>query len=611
MFFDKRFFTNDFYMDNLDYGVIGNCRTAALVSKKGSIDWFCLPDFDSPSVFAKILDEDKGGSFYFQVTDDYTITQNYHGHTNILLTRFESPQHGFIVFDYMPRYRTEELRYYMPPEIHRYIRVIKGEPVVRVVYDPQINYAREGVRHEIVGNYIKTHSEEDSEDKMYLYTSMDMEKVLNREEITLHDHQFFLLSYNQKLVTIDIHRILLEYERTKVYWLNFSNRSRHYLQYNDMIQRSLLVLKLLSYQNSGAMLAALTTSLPENIGETRNWDYRFCWLRDASMSIDTLLFMKQKTAAERFIGFVKKILKSSRDEPIQIMYGIRGERELTEEVLPHLSGYAHSHPVRIGNAAYHQVQNDSIGYLLDIIYKYYLYFPGTLDEVEEIWEIVKNMVRSVLAAWRQPDRSIWEFRTREMHFVFSKVMSWVAIDRASLIAELLQRDSYAERWREEANIIKAEVHEKGWNEELQCFTQAYENRDYDSSLLLMQFYDFIAPDDERYEKTVKAIKEHLYHEGLMYRYKAEDDFGVPTSSFTICTFWLIEALFIIGEREEAKEIFEKMISYSNHVGLYSEDLDFMSKRQLGNFPQAYSHLALINTAVLFSEEKQLSKFIRP
>jgi len=293
------------------------------------------------------------------------------------------------------------------------------------------------------------------------------------------------------------------------------------------------------------------------------------------------------------------------------MNGIRGERELTEEVLPHLNGYANSHPVRIGNAAYYQVQNDSIGYLLDIIYKYYLYFPDTLDEVEEIWEIVKNMVRSVMLAWRKPDRSIWEFRTKEMHFVFSKVMSWVAIDRASLIAELLHRDSYAERWRDEANIIKTEVHEKGWNEELQCFTQAYENRDYDSSLLLMQFYDFIAPDDERYVKTVKAIREHLYHEGLMYRYKAEDDFGVPTSSFTICTFWLIEALFMIGEREEAREIFEKMISYSNHVGLYSEDLDFMTKRQLGNFPQAYSHLALINTAVLFSEEKQLSKFIRP
>jgi len=598
-------------MENLDYGVIGNCRTAALVSKKGSIDWFCLPDFDSPSIFAKLLDEEKGGSFHFQVSEEYTITQNYHGHTNILLTRFESPDHGFIVFDYMPRYRTEELRYYMPPEIHRYIRVIKGQPVVRVIYDPQINYAREGVRHEIVGSYIKTHSIDDSEDKIYLYTSMDREKVLNREEITLSDHQFFLLSYNQKLVTIDINRILLEYERTKVYWLNFSNRSRHYLQYNDMIQRSLLVLKLLSYQNSGAMLAAVTTSLPETIGETRNWDYRYCWLRDASMSIDTLLFMKQRNAAERFISFVKRILKSSRDEPIQIMYGIRGERELTEEVLPHLTGYAHSHPVRIGNAAYDQVQNDSIGYLLDIIYKYYLYFPGTLDEIEEIWEIIKNLVRSVLVAWRKPDRSIWEFRTREMHFVFSKVMSWVAVDRASLIAELLQRDSYAELWRREADIIKAEVHEKGWSEELQSFTQAYDNSDYDSSLLLMQFYDFIAPDDERYVKTVRAIKEHLYHDGLMYRYKAEDDFGVPASSFTICTFWLIEALFMTGEREEAREILEKMISYSNHVGLYSEDLDFKTKRQLGNFPQAYSHLAFINTAALFSEEKQLSRFIRP
>lgn len=598
-------------MENLDYGVIGNCRTAALVSKRGSIDWFCLPDFDSPSIFAKLLDEEKGGSFHFEVSDDYTITQNYHGNTNILLTRFESPGHGFIVFDYMPRYHTVEHRHYMPPEIHRYIRVIKGQPTVKVIYDPKINYAREEVQHEIVSNYIRTHSVEDSEDKMYLYTSMDREKVLQREEIMLEDHHFFLLSYNQKLVTVDINRILLEYERTKVYWLNFVNRSRDYLEYNDMIKRSLLVLKLLSYQDSGAMLAAATTSLPESIGETRNWDYRFCWLRDASMSIDTLLFMKQRTAAERFIGFVKRILKSSREETIQIMYGIRGERDLVEEVLPHLSGYENSSPVRIGNAAYYQEQNDSIGYLLDVIYKYYLYFPGTLDEVEEIWEIIKNLVRQVLADWRKPDRSIWEYRTKKMHFVFSKVMSWVAVDRASLIAELLHRDYYAEKWRLEANAIKEEVHEKGWNEELQCFTQAYENTDYDSSLLLMQFYDFIEADDERYVKTVKATKENLYHEGLMYRYKAEDDFGVPTSSFTICTFWLIDALFVIGEKEEAREIFEKMISYSNHVGLYSEDLDFQTKRQLGNFPQAYSHLAFINTAVLFSEEKQLSKFIRP
>lgn len=598
-------------MNNLDYGIIGNCRTAALISKEGSIDWFCFPDFDSPSIFAKLLDKEKGGSFHLEVADDYKITQKYNGHTNILMTKFESPEHGFILFDFMPRYRTSDLRHYMPPEIHRYIRVFKGSPTVRVVYDPRISYAREEVRHEIVGNYIKTHSVEDSEDKVYLYTSLDMQKVLKSEEVVITDHQFFVLSYNQKLVTIDLNRVMLEFERTKVYWLNFVNRSRDYVQYDDMIKRSLLVLKLLSYQESGAMLAAITTSLPETIGETRNWDYRYCWLRDASMSIDTLLFMKQKSAANRFIGFIKRILKSSRDEPIQIMYGIRGEKDLTEEILPHLSGYENSHPVRIGNAAYHQEQNDSIGYLLDVIYKYYLYFPGTLDEIEEIWEIIKNLVRAVLSSWKKPDRSIWEYRTKKQHFVFSKVMSWVAVDRASLIAELLQRDYYATEWRKEADIIKREVHEKGWNEELQTFTQAYDNSDADSSLLLMYFYDFIDAGDDRFVKTVKYIRENLFHEGLMYRYKAEDDFGVPTSSFTICTFWLIDALYMIGEKEEARELFENMISYSNHLGLYSEDLDFDTKRQLGNFPQAYSHLAFINTAALFSEEKKLSKFIRP
>ena len=210
---------------------------------------------------------------------------------------------------------------------------------MRVIYDPKINYAREEVRHEIVGSYIKTHSVEDSEDKVYLYTSMDHERVLNREVIELDDHHFFLLSYNQKLVNIDLNRVMLEFERTKVYWLNFVNRSRDYVEHNDMIKRSLLVLKLLSYQESGAMLAAVTTSLPETIGETRNWDYRYCWLRDASMSIDTHCLCDRKRRLRGLLVFIKKITKTSRDEPVQIMYGIRGELDLTEEILPHLSGY--------------------------------------------------------------------------------------------------------------------------------------------------------------------------------------------------------------------------------------------------------------------------------
>lgn len=596
-------------MENLNYGVIGNCRSAALVSKEGSIDWFCFPDFDSPSIFSRLLDIDKGGHFSFVVSDDYTITQQYVGLTNILMTTYEAEEGAFLVFDYMPHYTTTERKSYLPPEIHRYMRIIRGKPRLRIEYQPRMNYAREDVNHLKFDEYIKTVSKENEDDKIYLYTSVDFDTVLSGEEFELDNHHFFLLSYNQKLVDVNLKGIHLNYERTKVYWMNWSNRSRQFKQYNDIIMRSMLVLKLMSYQYSGALLAALTTSLPESIGEVRNWDYRFCWMRDASMTIDTLIYLKHPNTAERFIGFVKKILKS-RDDSFQIMYGIRGEKTLTEEILPHLSGYENSAPVRIGNAAYNQKQNDSIGYLLDVIYQYYLYAPGTLDEVEEIWEIVKNLVRIVLRDWGKPDQSIWEFRTFSSHFVFSKVMSWVAIDRASKIAALLQKDKYANAWEGAADEIKEDIIKNGWKEEIQCFSQTYDNLDYDSSVLLMQTYGFIEANDERYIKTVKAIKENLLYNGLMYRYKSEDDFGKPTSAFTICTFWLIEALYVIGEKEEAKEIFDEMLKHVNHVGLLSEDLDFETKRRLGNFPQAYSHLALINTAALFAEEKTLSQFIR-
>ncbi len=597
-------------MNNLDYGVIGNCRTAALISKEGSIDWFCLPDFDSPSVFSKLLDENKGGSFSFEVSSDYAISQKYFKNTNILSTWYESEEGAFVVYDYMPRYRTIEQRYYLPPEIHRYLRVIRGKPRLSVRYDPKMNYAAESVVHEKYRDYIKTTSVVNDRNEIYLYSSVDFDTILNGEEFRLSSDEFFLLSYTQKLIPIDLERIHLDYERTKVYWLNWTNRSRKFLEYEDMINRSLLVIKLMSYHSTGAMIAALTTSLPESIGECRNWDYRFCWLRDASMSISSLVYMGHKNVAERFIGFVKNLLRS-RDDVFQIMYGIRGERELTEVELTHLSGYENSYPVRIGNAAFTQIQNDSPGYLLDVIYKYYLYFPGTLDEIEEMWEMVRFIARSVSQTWQMPDHSIWEFRTRKLSFVFSKVMSWVAMDRATAIAELLHKNSYAELWKTESEKIKADIFEKGWKEEIQCFSQAYENNDYDSSLLLMHYYGFIDANDERFVKTVKSIRQHLQYKGLMYRYKSADDFGHPSSSFTVCNFWMIQALYAIGEKEEARRMFDSIVAYANHVGLYSEDFDFETGRLLGNFPQAYSHLAFINAATLFSEEKVVSKFIRP
>jgi len=596
-------------MSNLNYGVIGNCRSAALISDKGSIEWCCLPDFDSPSVFAKLLDNEKGGSFSIIVDNNYIISQKYLIRTNVLCTEFKSDEGTFEVIDFMPRYKIGD-NYYAPAEIYRYIKFISGRPVFRVKYCPAFNYARDEVSNITEDNYIRTYSKTTPTDCLYLYTSINFSDVLCSNEVTLNHHEFLLLSYNQKLVEIDIKRVYMEFQRTKVYWLNWTNHSKKFRKYTEEIIRSLLVLKIMSYEPTGAVLAALTTSIPETIGAVRNWDYRFCWLRDASMSIDTLLKMGHFNSAQRFLTYLKGILKSKTDS-FQVMYGIRGERDLTEIDLPHLSGYENSKPVRIGNAAFYQKQNDVFGYLLNVIYQYFDVFPGTLDDIEDMWEIVRNISFTVSTHWEKPDKGIWEIRNDEHHFVFSKVMSWVAMDRASRIALLLNKIEYAQTWRGIANDIKEDVFKKGWNNTLQTFTQTYDNAELDASLLLMAEYGFIPASDLKYQKTVMAVKNALYHDGLVYRYIIKDDFGNPESSFTICTFWLIQALYRTEMKEEAQGIFENLLSFGNHLGLFSEDIDFSTKRLLGNFPQAYSHLALINTAAMFSEETYLPKYIRP
>ena len=597
-------------MDNLNYGVIGNGRSAALISNTGSIDWCCLPDFDSPSVFARLLDNGKGGHFSIIVDEKYIVSQKYIIWTNVLCTEFKSDEGTFEVIDFMPRYKIVGDTYFSPAEIYRYIKYISGTPSFRVDYHPALNYARDEIANITEDNYIRTYSRVKPTDCIYLYSSLDFNDIIDSNEVVLTEHQFLLLSYNQKLIDIDIKRVYLEFQRTKVYWLNWTNRSRMYEKYNEEIIRSLLVLKIMSFQPTGAVLAALTTSIPETIGHIRNWDYRFCWLRDASMSLDTLLKMGHYNSAQRFLVYLKGILRSKGDS-FQIMYGIRGERDLTEIELTHLDGYENSKPVRIGNAAFSQRQNDVFGYLLNVIYQYYEFFPGTLDEIEDIWEIVRNISRTITTHWEKPDKGIWEIRSEEEHFVFSKVMSWVAMDRASKIAHLLKKTYYEETWRGLANEIKEDVFSKGWNNELQTFTQTYGNSELDASLLLMAEYGFMPADDLKYKKTVLAVKKALFHNGLVYRYLSPDGFGKPKSSFTICTFWLIQALFRIGMKDEAKNMFEELLACGNHLGLFSEDIDFSSKRLLGNFPQAYSHLALINTATMFSQEKFMPKFIRP
>ena len=587
-------------MDTLDYGLIGNCKSAALISKSGSLEWCCLPNFNSASVFAKLLDKNKGGHFSFEVSPEYTVTQKYLRKTNILCTTFTSEAAAFQVIDFMPRYREEDGTFYTPPDVVRYIHLQKGKPKIKVNYQPRLDYAREETFTENHRYYLKSFTKKGTYDSLYLYTSLDLDKVLNGEEITLEDNAYFLLGYHEKLREQNLERAYLKFQRTKTYWMNWSESTTKFPFYDEAVNRSALVLKAMSYQKTGAVLAAVTTSLPETIGEVRNWDYRFCWIRDASMVIKVMTSLGHRESAEHFLQFIIDLIPN-KNEKLQIMYGINGEKELTEHILTHLEGYEGSKPVRIGNAAYIQKQNDIYGILMEVIYQQFLRFETNLGNSEELWTIVRGIVRIVEEHWKQPDKGIWEFRTEERHFTFSKLLCWVAVDRAVKIGEILRNGINDQKWKDLRQEIYDDIYHRGWNEEVQAYTQSYGSKDLDASTLLMENYGFIKAKDPRYISTVKATERELSYNGLLFRYKNKDDFGTPSSSFTICTFWFINSLYKIGEKEKAMKMFDQLLSYSNHLGLFSEDLDFKTKRLLGNFPQAYSHLALIETAMNFSQ----------
>jgi len=589
-------------MDNLDYGVVGNCVSAALISKTGSIEWLCFPDFDSSSEFAKILDQQKGGEFGFLVDDDYVISQKYHPYTNILKTRFERGSDKFEIIDFMPRFTYDNGDTYSPPEIIRYIHVISGKPTFKVKYDPKLNYAISDVKTEIEDDYIKSYTLNGTYESVYLYTDLPYQKIKNQEDITITNDHFFLLSYNEKITKPVLADVNLNLQRTEVYWLNWVEKGLGFGKYRDEVIRSALVLRLLTYSNTGAVIAAVTTSLPETIGEVRNWDYRFCWIRDSGMIVRIFRRLGYTKEAEEFLNFIIGIIPT-KDEKLQIMYGIRGEKELTEYTLDHFSGYCNSKPVRIGNAAYTQRQHDIVGVLMDVIYQDFENFKITTGRSEDLWTIVRSVMRKISLHWEEPDKGIWEIRNEEKHFVFSKVLVWVGADRGVKIAQLLGKDRYVEPWSELRDRIKEDIMKNGWNEEVKAFTQHYGSKNMDAANLLMEHYGFIEADNPKYVSTVLKTKEELLKDRLMYRYINEDDFGLPSSSFTICTFWMIQSLYKIGEEKEARKIFDHVLTCSNYLGLFSEDIDFKTKRLLGNFPQGYSHLALIETALLMDIEK--------
>ena len=590
-------------MDNLDYGVIGNGKTAALVSREGAIEWCCLPEFNSSSEFAKILDREKGGEFAFTVDSNYEINQRYWPQTNILITTFRRGEDKFEVWDFMPIYKTENGDFYNPADIIRYIKHISGKPDFKIVYNPKLNYALSETRNFATKEYIKSFTLNGAYESIYLYSDISYQRIIRNEKIKIESDHFFLISYNEKILKPTLEQANLQMQRTEVYWLNWVDKGVRYKNYTREIIRSALVLRLLIYNKTGAILAAITTSLPETIGEERNWDYRFCWIRDAAMMVRTLIKLGYRNEAKRFLNFIIDIIPS-KDEKIQIMYGIRGEKNLHESTLDHLAGYENSRPVRIGNEAYIQKQNDIYGVLMDVIHQNLKNFHVPLDEAENLWTIVRSVVRSVESNWQNPDQSIWEIRYENKHFTFSKILCWVAADRGVKIAKRLKKNKYVEQWKVLRDCIRDDIYAHGWNKELKAFTQSYDSKEMDAANLLMEYYGFIDAKDPKYVSTVKRTYEELAYEGLMYRYKNKDDFGEPSSAFTICTLWMAQSLYKIGEKKAAKEVFENLIAHSNHLGLLSEDMNFKTKRLLGNFPQGYSHLALIETAILLSEGKK-------
>ena len=588
----------DFKKPNLNYGIVGNCRSSALINYDASIDWCCLPNFDSPSVFANILDDEIGGHFKIFCDKNYNITQKYSENTCILITTFSNNHDEFEIIDFMPRYRKESGVFYSPPEIIRIFKLLKGEPRFKIVYDPRLEYSNGITNNYIKERFIVSVIDHENHDTLYLYTSFNKKNFLNGTELILNKDHFVNISYHEKIKSFDIDDALFEFDKTKVYWRNWCSKTPTFKLYNDEIIRSAITLKLLTYEKTGAVLAAATTSIPETIGEVRNWDYRFCWIRDSSMVIKVVAKLGHKKIVKDYIKYILNLIPE-KNEKLQIMYGINGEKNLTEKTLDYLKGYMGSKPVRIGNAAYIQKQNDMYGILMDAIHFQIIKFNND-DKHQELWSIVKSIVWVVANNWKLPDKGIWEYRNEDRHFTFSKVLCWVAIDRAIKVSELIQNGISAQKWKPLRKEIFEDIMKNAWNEKKEAFTQSYDSEHLDASVLLMEPYGFLDSKNEKYIKTVKAIEKDLLKDGLMYRYKNIDDFGLPSSSFTVCSFWLIDSLFKIGEEKKAIKLFDNLLKFSNHLNLFSEDIDFKSKRMLGNFPQAYSHLALIDTALNFN-----------
>ncbi|NUP10947.1 MAG: glycoside hydrolase family 15 protein [Polyangiaceae bacterium] len=591
-----------------DHGVIGDLHTVALVSVDGSIDFFCAPDFDSPSVFASLLDADNGGVFQLATAlREPAHKQLYLPDTNVLLTRFLADEGVAEISDFMPVADAG-----VAHNIVRRAKAVRDDVPFRMRCAPRFDYARAEHTVERTSDGIVFSASSPKGLALRLRSSIPVE-IRNGDavaEFTLRGGQTasFILEQlrGQKPSHCGHdHYVAEAFKNTVNFWRRWSGRATYGGRWREMVLRSALTLKLLTSQTHGSIVAAPTFGLPEQIGGRRNWDYRFTWIRDASFTLYGLMRLGYTDEAASFMRWVEaRCDELEPDGSLQIMYGVDGRHELLEEELLHLDGYLGSKPVRVGNGAVNHLQLDIYGELLDAIYLYDKYgAPISFD----LWRNVRRLVDWVCANWHQPDESIWEGRGGRREFLYSRVLCWVAIDRAARLALRRSFPAPLGRWLETRDKIYEDVFERFWDDKRRTFLQSVGSNAIDASALLMPLVRFISPTDPRWLSTLAAIEERLVTDSLVYRYHVDDEFsdGLPPGegTFSMCSFWYVECLSRMGDLHKARFYLEKMLGYANHVGLYGEELGPRA-RHLGNFPQAFTHLALISAA--FDLDRRLS-----
>jgi len=600
------------YLPIEDYGIVGDMYTAALVGKSGSIDWFCFPDFDSPSIFAAILDDEKGGYFRISPASPVRHKQSYWPDTNVLITRFLSADGAAEIVDFMPVGKKAD------PVVHdlvRHVHVIRGSVKFLMECKPAFNYARDSHRCEIHKEGACFFSERLN---LALSTKIPLRKKENHvcAEFQLEEDQtatFYLRdiqSGEECTACPTENQTKLFLKETVDYWHRWLSKCTYSGRWREMVYRSALTLKLLHSQKTGAIIAAPTTSLPEWIGGSRNWDYRYTWIRDAGFTLYALLRIGFKEEAQHFMEWIHNRCKELEpDGSLQTMYAIDGHHTLTEEILSHLEGYAGSRPVRIGNDAYRQMQLDIYGELMDAVYLFDKYtFPISYD----LWIHIRRLLNWVCRNWHRKDDGIWEVRSGPQHFVYSKLMCWVALDRGLRLATKRSLPADWDFWIKSRDQLFEEIMANGWNRKRKAFVQSYGSSSLDAANLIMPLVFFLSPRDPRYLHTLRAIRRPpknggLTSDSLVYRYNVDlspDGLSGTEGSFNMCSFWLVEALTRAGDLKRARIIFEKMLHYANHLGLYAEETG-PSGEALGNFPQGFTHVSLISAA--FNLDRQLSK----